>query len=69
MGHLALCQGNKKEAVDLYRRSVMSGEITKEKFMTIYSEDRSLLVSSGVNPDDLPILLDYLLFVIGQDLP
>ncbi|MGI6323882.1 MAG: tetratricopeptide repeat protein [Bacteroidales bacterium] len=69
MGHLALCQGNKKEAVDLYRRSVMSGEITKEKFMAIYSEDRSLLVSSGVNPDDLPILLDYLLFVIGQDLP
>jgi len=65
MGHLALCKGQKKEAVDLYRRSIMSGEITREKFVTIFSEDRSLLLSSGVNPDDLPILLDYLLFSIG----
>jgi len=65
MGHLALCQGNKKEAVDLYRRSIMSGEITKEKFMTIFSDDSSLLISSGVNPEDLPILLDYLLFTFG----
>ncbi|HOU02186.1 MAG TPA: tetratricopeptide repeat protein [Bacteroidales bacterium] len=65
MGHLALCQGNKKEAVDLYRRSIISGEVTKEKFMTIFSDDKSLLISSGVNPDDLPILLDYLLFTFG----
>ena len=64
-GHLALCQGNKKEAVDLYRRSIISGEVTKEKFMTIFSDDKSLLISSGVNPDDLPILLDYLLFTFG----
>jgi len=65
MGHLALCKGRKKEAIDLYRQSIISGEITKEKFMTIYGEDRNLLVSLGVNSDDLPILLDYLLFIIG----
>ncbi len=64
MGHLALCKGKKKEAIDLYRQSIISGEITKEKFIAIYSEDRSMLVSSGVNQDDLPILLDYLLFTI-----
>ncbi len=65
MGHLALCRGNKKEAVELYRQSIASGEITREKFMTILSEDRDLLISLGVNPEDLPILLDYLLFIIG----
>jgi len=65
MGHLALCKGNKKEAVDLYRQSIISGEITKEKFMAIFTEDRNLLVSLGVNSEDLPILLDYLLFIIG----
>jgi hypothetical protein len=30
--------------------------------MTVFAEDQELLVSLGVNPEDLPILLDYLLF-------
>jgi tetratricopeptide (TPR) repeat protein len=65
MGHLALCRGNKKEAIDFYRRSITGGELTREKFISIFQDDRNLLVSLGVNPDDLPIILDYLLFIIG----
>jgi tetratricopeptide (TPR) repeat protein len=64
-GHLALCKGNKKEAIDLYRQCIVSGELSEDQFMSIFSEDRTLLISLGVNPDDLPILLDYLLFLIG----
>ena len=64
-GHLALCKGNKREAIDFYRQSIISGELSKERFMSIFAEDRVLLISLGVNPDDLPILLDYLLFIIG----
>ena len=64
MGHLALCRDNKKEAIDLYRQSIVSGEISQSQFLEIYSEDRNLLITLGVNPDDLPILLDYLLFII-----
>ena len=64
-GHLALCKGNKKEAVELYRQSILTGEISKEQFIIIFSEDRLLLINLGANPDDLPILLDYLLFIIG----
>jgi tetratricopeptide (TPR) repeat protein len=64
-GHLALCKGNKKEAIDLYRQSIASGELSKEKFFMIFSEDKTLLISLGVKPDDLPILLDYLLFMVG----
>jgi len=63
-GHLELCQGRKKEAVDLYRKSILTGEITKNKFMEVFEEDKSLLNSLGINPDDLPIVLDYLLFLI-----
>ena len=62
-GHLALCQAKKKEAVDFYRLSLISHEIAIEKFMAIFSEDKPLLISLGVNPEDLPILLDYLLFI------
>jgi tetratricopeptide (TPR) repeat protein len=65
MGHLALCQGKKKEAIGLYKQSIITGDITREKFMAIFAEDRNLLVSLGVKNDDLPILLDYLLFAIG----
>ncbi len=65
MGHLALCQGKKKESVELYRRSIITGDLSKENFMAVFAEDRNILVSLGVNPDDLPILLDYLLFITG----
>ncbi len=64
-GHLSLCTGRKKEAIDFYRLGINSGEISKEEFMTILEEDKSLLLSLGVNREDLPILLDYLLFSIG----
>jgi tetratricopeptide (TPR) repeat protein len=64
IGHIALCRGRKREAVNRYRQSLSMGELTKEQFMAIFTEDRHLLLSLGVNPDDLPILLDYLLFSI-----
>jgi tetratricopeptide (TPR) repeat protein len=64
-GHLSLCMGRKKEAIDFYRLGINSGEISKEEFMTIFEEDQPLLLSLGVNREDLPILLDYLLFSIG----
>ncbi len=64
-GHLALCKGSKKDAVNYYRQSLITGELSQEEFIAIFSEDKSLLISLGVNPDDLPILLDYLLFIIG----
>jgi hypothetical protein len=64
-GHLALCKGKKREAIDSYRQSIITGELSKEQFLAIFAEDRTLLISLGVNPDDLPILLDYLLFIIG----
>ncbi len=64
-GHLAFCRGKKREAADLYRQSIISGELSKEQFISIFSEDKDLLITLGVNPDDLPIILDYLLFIIG----
>jgi tetratricopeptide (TPR) repeat protein len=62
-GHLALCQGNKKEAIENYKQSIIGGSISRDDFMNIFADDKPLLISNGVNPDDLPILLDYLLFI------
>ena len=63
MGHLALCSGRRKDAIGYYRQGLMTGELTREKFMAIFSEDTPLLLQLGVNKDDVPILLDYLLFI------
>jgi tetratricopeptide (TPR) repeat protein len=64
-GHLALCKGKKKDAIELYRQSITGFELTKEQFISIYSEDKNILMKNGINPDDLPIILDYLLFILG----
>jgi tetratricopeptide (TPR) repeat protein len=64
-GHLALCRGNKREAINYYRQSILGGELTKDQFQSILTNDIPLLLSLGVDPDDLPIIIDYLLFVTG----
>jgi tetratricopeptide (TPR) repeat protein len=64
-GHLSLCQGQMKEAVEFYRQSINSGELSIEQFTTIFDEDQELLITLGVKPDDISILLDYLLFNVS----
>jgi tetratricopeptide (TPR) repeat protein len=63
-GHLQLCRGRKREAVELYRLGIKTGEISKEQFLSVFSQDTPLLLSLGVNPEDLPIITDYLLFTL-----
>jgi hypothetical protein len=40
---------------------LQSGEITVEAFINIFNDDSPVLIARGVNPDDLPLLLDYVL--------
>ncbi|MCU0409485.1 MAG: tetratricopeptide repeat protein, partial [Bacteroidales bacterium] len=56
IGHLALCRGRKKEAVEYYRKSLMTGEITSDKFIEVFNDDSELLIRLGVDSDDLPII-------------
>jgi hypothetical protein len=61
MGHLALCQGDPHKAADHYIEALQSGEITVEAFINIFNDDSPVLIARGVNTDDLPIVLDYVL--------
>jgi tetratricopeptide (TPR) repeat protein len=63
-GHLALCKGNKKEAAEFYRLSIAAGELSREDFMRILTDDKPILLGNGVDPDDIPILLDYLFYIL-----
>jgi tetratricopeptide (TPR) repeat protein len=63
-GHLSFCKGNKREAAEYYRQGILSGPMSREDFMQIFTEDRPLLVNNGVSEEDIPILLDYLFYFL-----
>ncbi len=67
MGHLALCQGDTRKASEHYISALSGGEMTPEAFMNIFNDDASLLISKGVNADDLPIVLDFVLMNLKKD--
>lgn len=67
MGHLALCQGHLHKATEHYMSALAGGEMTAEAFISTFNEDTPVLVSNGVNDDDLPIVLDYVLMSLKKD--
>jgi tetratricopeptide (TPR) repeat protein len=67
MGHLALCQGETRRAAEHYISALARGEMTAEAFTNIFNEDLPVLTSNGVNADDLPIVLDYVLMSLKKD--
>ena len=66
MGHLALMQGDTQKAAGHYISAFDSGELTSEAFINIFNEDIPVLTAGGVNPDDLPIVLDYVLMSLKK---
>lgn len=62
MGHLALCTGNREDAIGLYRRSLVEGKMATSEFRDIMDDDRPLLTGLGIDPDDIPIISDFLLY-------
>lgn len=67
MGHLQWCTGNKAKAVDYYKKSVKAKGNSLEKFMMSFETDKHYLLKLGIEPDDIPILLDHLQYRLGSD--
>lgn len=63
-GHVLFCLGRRKEALDYYKKSRSSKLFTTEMFMEAFEEDFSHLLKNGVKEEELPLLLDFLLFQI-----
>lgn len=63
LGHVQLCRGNRKEALECYRQSILAGQ-SIESFLKIFTEDQKQLIPNGIQCDDLPILLDQLRYSI-----
>jgi tetratricopeptide (TPR) repeat protein len=61
-GHVQLCQGHRKIALDLYSRSLSSKEFSENEFMAAFDEDVRHLLRYGVTASEIPLIKDYLSF-------
>lgn len=62
IGHLYLCLGERQEALENYRKSLSEGGISRNDFINILEDDREVIENNRVDPDDLPIIIDHILF-------
>lgn len=67
MGHVQWCLGKRKIALDFYKQSINSAEMSENEFMEAFHEDLEHLLRQGVDPDDVPIMLDQLRYSLQKD--
>jgi tetratricopeptide (TPR) repeat protein len=60
LGHIEWCEGHRDAAIDCYRKSLATGEIGFAEFLNLFEQDREQLIRHGIDPDEIPILLDKL---------
>jgi tetratricopeptide (TPR) repeat protein len=61
-GHVHLCLGNRKGALDLYKKCFNDSTFLPELFIAAFEEDAPWLEKNGVSREEIPLILDYLLF-------
>jgi tetratricopeptide (TPR) repeat protein len=67
MGHVQWCLGKRKLALDYYKQSINNAEMSEKEFMEAFHEDLEHLLRQGVDPDDVPIMLDQLRYSLEKD--
>jgi len=63
LGNLEWCRGNRSAALEYYRKSLTGKAIDFDGFLNLFEPEREQLVRHGVDPDDIPILLDQLRYL------
>jgi len=65
-GHLSLCMGDSISAMEYYRKSIIVGKMDKDDFLDVFNGDTDILIANNIDPDDLPIITDYLFFDLEE---
>ncbi|MCX6236896.1 MAG: hypothetical protein NTY07_04935 [Bacteroidia bacterium] len=66
MGHVQWCLGHRKAALDFYKKSINDPVSSEEDFIEAFNEDLHHLIKQGVDPDDVPIMLDQLRYFLVE---
>lgn len=67
MGHVQWSLGNRKAALDFYKRSISETGFAEAEFLEIFDEDLHHLLDQGIDKDDVPIMLDQLRYFLEED--
>jgi len=67
MGHVQWCLGKRKIALDFYQQSINDADMSEKEFMEAFLEDLDHLLRQGVDPDDVPIMLDQLRYSLEKE--
>lgn len=65
-GHAEWCLGKKKEAIELYVKSIQEKDNNLKLFMEAFRDDEQILIQKGIDPDEIPIMLDYLQYQMKE---
>ncbi len=64
MGHVQWSLGNRKLALDYYKKSIEQTKFTETEFFEVFEEDLHHLLEQGVEREDVPIMLDQLRYFV-----
>lgn len=62
-GHVELCQGNLKKALNYYKQVIAIDNKDVDYFILLFNEDREILIGIGLEESFIPVLFDQLRFV------
>lgn len=66
MGHVQWSLGNRKLALDYYKKSIAKTDFTEMEFFEVFEEDLHHMLKQGVEAEDIPILLDQLRYFVEE---
>lgn len=66
IGHLYLCMSERDKALEYYRKSLSEGKIESNQFIEMLEGDSEYLIKNNVDQDDLPIIIDHMLFELDD---
>jgi len=61
-GHVQLCLGQRKTAIEFYKQCFAFELFSPELFTETFEEDIPYLVQNGLTKEDMPLIIDFLLF-------
>lgn len=66
MGHVQWSLGNRKEALNYYKKSIKQADFSESEFFEVFEEDLHHLLVRGVDREDVPIMLDQLRYFVQE---
>jgi len=64
LGHVEWCLGNRKAALKNYKLSVNRQDNNLKSFLASFKEDKHYLLKYGIDPNEIPLMLDYLKYLL-----